>query len=356
MDIPPDPPGSHPDAPRREQRPRLTPLTAALLIPAFSGVVLAGVWMATHAKATKSPTAVTTPTPGGPTTPPGPSPLPYVWPVEDGGSVDPDQAYGRLAITAPAAPYPALTASLVAGASVPPPGRPDQRRGTVQHVKALDQATIDTVAAHLGARVAPTSSGIGITWTDIGLNYDPAISTFTWSPSGTLANLPLVPRDNDTAARAARGWLLERGLVDPMAPVVATQVSHGDLAAFATWNVIVPHLAGQSDATQITMTVSAGARVSTVSIAHPVVVGGATYRVVSWETAWAQVQAGRSKDITGWYTDTPVDLHVDKVQITARLVQTGSGTYVIPAYSFADSASRITVYWPALDPADYTPP
>jgi hypothetical protein len=141
-----------------------------------------------------------------------------------------------------------------------------------------------------------------------------------------------------------------------MAPVVASQVSHGDLAAFATWNVVVPHLAGQSDATQITMTVSAGARVSTVIIVHPVVAGGATYPVVSWEKAWAQVQAGRSKDITGWYTATPVDLHIDTVQMTVRQVQTADGAYVIPAYSFADSASRITVYWPALDPGDYTPP
>jgi hypothetical protein len=318
----------------------------------MSGVVLAGIWLASHAKATKAPTAVATPFAG----PTSPSPLPYVWRPEDGGTVDPDRAYGHLSITDPAVSYPTLTASLVPNAAVPPPGRPDQRRGVVQRINALDQATIDAVAAHLGARPAPAPIGRVITWSDIGLMFDQATATFTWTPSGQAAILPLVPRNNDTAAEAARRWLLQRGLVDPMAPVVATQVSRGDLAAFATWAVIVPHLGGQSDVTQITLTVSASARVSTVNIVHPLVVGGATYPVVSWETAWAQVQAGRSKDITGWYTSTPANLHVDKVQITTRQVRTTSGTYAIPAYAFTDSASRITVYWPALDPTDFTPP
>jgi hypothetical protein len=74
-----------------------------------------------------------------------------------------------------------------------------------------------------------------------------------WLASHTRATLPLVPRDDATAAQAARGWLLQRGLVQPRQPLVARQVSRGDLAAFATWQVTVPQLGSESDVTAMTM-------------------------------------------------------------------------------------------------------
>lgn len=334
--------------------PRLTPLTAALLIPALFAVVLAGLWLATHTKAERSPSSVK---PSPTSAPPAPTAWPYVWPAEDGGSVDPPNAYGHLAFSAPTAGAPQVTATLAANAVAPPPGRPDPRTGIVQRVATLDRGIVWGIALRLGVRAAqPQFNGDEITWPGTGLAYNGTTATFTWLNNSPDAILPLVPRDNDTAASAARQWLLARGLVEAMAPVVANQVSRGDLAAFATWHVVVPHLGGQSDVTEITMTVSASGRLSDLRIVHPVVQGTSAYPIVDWEKAWAQVQAGRARDVDGAASDTPITLHVDRIQATARMEQSDGASYVVPAYAFTDSASGVTVYWPALDPSTYTAP
>jgi hypothetical protein len=348
MDERPEPPAQE----RDQRRPRLTPLTAALLIPALALAVLATLWLGTHARGDRNPTATNNATPTAPIA----TPWPLAWPPEGGGTVDPSNAYGRLAIasTTPAPPH--YTATLLTTASVPPPGRPDARRGTVQRTTPLNQITIEAVADRLGARAAPVQQGARTIWPDTNLSYDAATSTFAWQPNSKDGALPSAPRDNDSAARAARDWLLQHGLVEPLAPVVATQVSRGDLAAFATWQITVPHLAGQSDVTEITMSVSQSGLFTNLVIVHPVVTGAATYPVITWDKAWAQVQAGRARDVVAAGADTVGEVRVDLVQLTARLVPTATGSYVVPAYSFTDTATHVTLYWPALDPSQYTLP
>jgi hypothetical protein len=336
------------DGPRR----RLTPLTAALLIPALALAVLAMLWLGTHARGDRNPTVTINPTPTAPIA----TPWPLVWPPEGGGTVDPSSAYGRLAIAGTTPAPPQYSATLLATASVPPPGRPDARRGTVQRTKPLNQTTVEAVAQRLGARAAPVPQGTRSVWPDTNLAYDAATSSFTWQPNSKDGALPSAPRDNDSAARAARDWLLQHGLVEPLAPVVATQVSHGDLAAFTTWQITVPHLAGQSDVTEITMSVSQSGLFSNLVIVHPVVSGAATYPVITWDRAWAQVQSGRARDVVAAGAGTVGAVHVDLVQLTTRLVPTATGSYVIPAYSFTDTATHVTLYWPALDPSQYTLP
>ena len=341
MDEQPDPPAF-----------RLSPLTAALLIPLLCAAVLAAVWVGSHAR---SDTRTSVANPTAQPTPPGPTPWPLAWRPEDGGSVDPRVAYGPLAIAPPSIPPPHYTATLAADASVPPPERPDPRAGTVQHLRPLDQETVDGIAQRLGSLARSTTQGDQWVWPDAGIAYDPATATFRAQLNSRDGALPFTPRNTDGAARAAQAWLAQRGLVEAMAPVAAVQVSRGDLAAFPTWQVTVPHLAGQSDATEITLTVSGTGQASNVVIVHPVVLGAAVYPIVDWEKAWAQVQAGRARDV-----DAPgsaaesLDLHVDTVRMTARIVQTASGPYVIPAWAFTDSADRVTLYWPALDPSEYT--
>lgn len=341
MDEQPDPPSL-----------RLSPLTAALLIPALCAAVLASLWLGSHARSTDRPTATTSPT--AIATPPGPTPWALAWHPEDGGSVDPRTAYGTLAIDAPATPPPHYTATLTADASVPPPERPDPRAGTVQHLRPLDQETVDGVAQRLGSLARSTTQGNEWVWPDAGISFDPATATFRAQLNSRDGALPFTPRDTDSAARAAQAWLLQRGLVEAMAPVAAVQVSRGDLAAFPTWQVTVPHLAGQSDATEITLTVSGTGQASNVVIVHPVVLGAAVYPIVDWEKAWAQVQAGRAHDVDTPGPATTLDLHVDAVRMTSRIVQTRTGPYTIPTWAFTDSTDRTTLYWPALDPAWYT--
>ncbi|HXA27448.1 MAG TPA: hypothetical protein VN193_01765 [Candidatus Angelobacter sp.] len=335
--------------------PRLTPLSAALLIPAVCLVVLASAWVATHAKGDRSPTAISNPQPTAVGTP-SPTPWPLAWPAEDGGTVDPATAYGRLAITWPSSPPPTYTATLTASASVPPAGLTGARPGTVQRTVSLPQTTVDAVAARLGAVGPPSHTGTRMVWPDTNLDYDAATSTFTWQPNSRDGALPSVPRDNDSAASAAREWLLQRGLIEPLAPVVATQVSRGDLAAFTTWQITVPHLSGQSAVTEITMMVSQSGLFTDLVVVHPVVAGAAPYPMVTWQQAWAEVQAGRARDFESGGLDSAGRLNVDLVQLTTRQVGTATGGYVIPAYSFTDSARHVTAYWPALDPAQYTLP
>ena len=341
MDEQPDPPAF-----------RLSPLTAALLIPALCAAVLASLWLGSHARSPDRPTAVTSPTHKA--TPPGPTPWPLAWRPEDGGSVDGRADYGVLAIDAPRTPPPQYTATLDPHASVPPPERPDPRSGTVQHLRPLDQETVDAVAQRLGSLARASIRGDEWVWPDAGITFDPATATFRAQLNSRDGALPFTPRTTDTAARAAQAWLLQRGLVEAMAPVAAVQVSSGDLAAFPTWNVTVPHLAGQSDATEITLSVSGTGQASDVQIVHPVVLGAAPYPITDWEKAWAQVQAGRARDVDGPPGAPTLDLHIDTVRMTARIVQTSTGPYVIPAWAFSASASRTTLYWPALDPAWYT--
>lgn len=338
MDEQPDPPPF-----------RLSPLTAALLIPALCLAVLAALWAGSHARDPARPTATTIPTPH-----PTATPWPLVWPAEDGGNVDTRGAYGILAIESPATAPQRYTATLDPHAAVPPPERPDPRTGTVQRLRPLDQATVDGVARRLGSLGQPGRQGTSLVWPDAGISYDPATSTFHAGPDSLDGRLPVTPRDTAGATSAAEGWLLQRGLVDPMAPVAAVQVSNGDSAAFPTWQVTVPHLAGESDATEITLIVSGTGLASDVVLVHPVVVGAAPYPIVDWEKAWAQVQAGRARDVENAGADAFPDLHVDSVRLTARIVQTRTGPYVIPAWAFTDSSDRVTVYWPALDPSQYT--
>lgn len=334
---------------------RLTPLSAALLIPAVCLVVLASVWLATHAKGDRNPAAITNPPPTA-VSAPSPTPWPLAWPAEDGGTIDAATAYGHLAITWPPGPPPAYTATLTTGATAPPAGLTGARPGTVQRTVTLPQTTVDAVAARLGAVGPPSRTGTRTAWPDTNLAYDAATTTFTWQPNSRDGALPAVPRDNDSAASAAREWLLQRGLIEPLAPVVATQVSRGDLAAFTTWQITVPHLSGQSAVTEITMMVSQSGLFTNLVVVHPLVAGAAPYPVVTWQQAWAEVQAGRARDFESGGPDTAGRLNVDLVQLTTRQVGTASGVYVIPAYSFTDSARHVTAYWPALDPAQYTLP
>ncbi len=343
MDLQPDPP------PRR-----LSPLTAALLIPALGLAVVATLWVGSHAKGDPHPVATTSPT--SLPTPPGPTPWQLVWPFEDGGSVDRQGAYGVLAIVPRSAPPPHFIATLASNATVPPPERPDPRIETVQHVRTLDAQTVAGIAQRLGSLAQPTLRDGVIAWPDAGIVFDPSTSTFTAQLDSRDSTLPFAPRDTAGATSAADSWLVQRGLVEPIAPLGVVQLSRGDLAAFPTWRVVVPHLAGQSDATEITLTVSGGSGlVANLTIVHPVVTGAAPYPIVDWEKAWAQVQAGHALDVDSPGAATDLLLSVDHVALTAHIVQTrGGATYVIPAYAFSDTASGATVYWPALDPAWYT--
>jgi len=345
MDADTDPPPS---------RWRLTPLTAALLIPALALAVGASLWLGSHARGDRSPTAVATSNPNSIVTL---TPWLLAWPAEDGGTVDRSEAYGVLAIQAPAGPGPRYTATLDPAAAAPPSGG-TARQGAVQRTFPLDDSTVGAVAERVGTTHATMVQGMRSSWPDIGLEYDASTSTFTWQPAAAEAVLPAVPRDSDSAAAAARTWLLQRGLIAPLAPVVATQVSHGDLAAFPTWQVIVPHGGGESAVTEIAMTVSASGRFSELTIVHPLVAETSAYPLVDWPAAWAQVQAGRARDVSnaaGAGTAT-LTVHVDAVRLTARLVQTTTGSDVVPAWSFTDTASHTTLYWPALDPSTYTLP
>jgi hypothetical protein len=356
MDEQPDPPPPlDGDADEQDRPPRrLSPLTLALLLPALGVALVAALWAGSHARG--EPTATTGPRPTAGATP-GPTPWPPAWLDEDGGSVDQPNAYGSLAIAVPSTPPPAYTATLDPGATVPSPGRPDARHATVQRIRPLDPQTVAAIAVRLGALAPPQQQGAVTVWGDTDLRYDAAGSTFTWQPNSSDGRLPFDPRDTDGAASAARQWLLQRGLVESLAPVVATQVSDGNQAAFATWDITVPHLAGQSLVTEITMGVSASGLIGSVTIAHPVVMGAASYPIVDWEKAWAEVRKGRSRDVVvQGAAAAAYDLHVDRVQVAARLVHTPQGDYVIPAYGFTDSAARVTVYWPALDPSQYTLP
>lgn len=344
MDEQPDPPPF-----------RLSPLTAALLIPALCLAVVATLWLGTHAKGDPRPVAITSPTAAP--TPPGPTPWPQVWPAEDGGTVDALSAYGVLTLAPPTNAPPQYTAILAPNASVPLPERPDPRIATVQRIRPLDAQTVDGIAARLGSFAQPTAGPGGtLTWPDALVRYTPATSTITAGLNSKDGLLPLVPRDADTAERATQAWLVQRGLVDPMAPVAAVQLSNGESASFATWQVTVPHLAGQSDATEITMVVSASGLADTLTIAHPIVLGAAPYPIVDWEKAWAQVQAGRARDIdqVGDAAPGPLHLTIDGVALTSRIVQTRNGPFIIPVYAFLDTANRTALYWPALDPAQYT--
>jgi hypothetical protein len=332
---------------------RPSPLTLALLLPAIGLAVAALLWLGSHARGDRQPTS-TRPTASATA---GPTPWPLAWRPEDGGSLDPATAYGRLALQPPTTPPPPYTATLNADATVPPPGRPDPRRGAVQRITPLDTSSIAAIAIRLGPTAAPTQQGTVTRWPDTRLTYDAATSTFTWQPTLREGVLPATPRDTNSAAAAARDWLLQRGLVEPLAPVVATQVSRGNQAAFPTWRITAPHLGGQSLVTEITMTVSASGSLSDMVIAHPVVAGASSYPVVDWEKAWAVVQTGRSNDIEAPTAgSTPYSLHIDSVQLNSRLVHTATGAYVLPAYAFIDSAAHVTVWWPALDPAQYTLP
>lgn len=344
MDEQPDPPSL-----------RLSPLTAALLIPALCAAVLASLWLASHTKSTDRPTATTSP--NALPSPPGPSPWPVVWPPEDGGTVDAQTAYGVLDIVPPSTAPPRYTASLAANATVPPPERPDPRRETVQRIRPLDQATVTGIARRLGDFSEPTVHDGLLTWPGSGIVFDPATSTITTAGlDARQSALPSTPHDTASATGAADSWLVQRGLAEPIAPLGVVQLSRGDLAAFPTWEVVVPHLAGQSDATEITMTVSGGSGLlSRLTIVHPIVAGAAPYPVVDWEKAWAQVQTGRARDVEDPGGGSDLLLTIDHVALTARIVQTrAGGAYVIPSWAFTDSASRTTLYWPALDPAWYT--
>jgi hypothetical protein len=333
---------------------RISPLAAALLIPALFLAGLATLWLSTHAKGDPRLTATTSPT--AQPVPPGPTPWPQVWPPEDGGNVDNQAAYGVLTIEPPASAPLHYTATLDPHAAVPPPERPDPRIGTVQRLRPLDQQTVDALAARLGSLDRPVDASGLAAWPDIGAVYDGRTSTFTAPQLDSRdGRLPTNPRDTAGASAATEAWLVQHGLADPMAPLAAVQVSRGDLAAFPTWQVTVPHLAGQSDASEITMTVSGSGQVSNLVIVHPVVLGAAPYPILDWEKAWAQVQAGKARDADGADPSSgPATLVINRVALTARIVQTPSGPYVIPAYAFTDTASRTTLYWPALDPSQYT--
>ncbi|HZS13127.1 MAG TPA: hypothetical protein VFC09_00885 [Candidatus Dormibacteraeota bacterium] len=334
---------------------RLSPLTAALLIPALCLAVVATLWLGSHVRGA-APRATTTPNAVLPSASAGPTPWPLVWPGEDGGSDDPQRAYGVLAIV-PAGSGPlGYTATLDANAALPAP-QAEGATGSVQRLQPLPLPTAEAIALRLGSATQPTESNGLTDWPDIGAVYAGLTSTFRVprldAPGGRLASNP---RDTAGAASAAAAWLVQHGLTDPMAPVAAVQVSRGDLAAFPTWQITAPHLSGQSDATEITMTVSGSGQVSNLVIVHPLVAGAAQYPTVDWQAAWAQVQAGRARDVdsAAGGDGVPATLHIDRVALTARIVQTRSGAFVVPAYGFTDSASRVTLYWPALDPSTYT--
>jgi hypothetical protein len=336
---------------RRFNPPRLTALTAALLIPGILAVVLAGIWLASHAKST--PTVATNPTPTAAA--PTPAPLPYVWPQESGGTLDPPRAYGRIALAAPSGPAPGhLDASIAADATVPP-ARIAGTLDFVERVTPPDAATVEAIAARLAPRAGSTTDR-GITvWGGGALRYDAGRADFAWQPAAA-AGLPLVPRDLTTAVEASVEWLHGKGLSDAFVPTAARQVSNGDRAAFATWIVTVPHLGGQSAAAVTTMLVSASGLIGRLDMVHPIVLAKSQYPLADWHEAWTHVQAGNVYSISATGAGFPIPLHVDSVQVTSQVVQTDRGAAVIPMYAFADSASGTTAYWPALTPADYTLP
>ncbi|HEV7678077.1 MAG TPA: hypothetical protein VGQ42_05880 [Candidatus Dormibacteraeota bacterium] len=338
---------------RRFDSPRLTPLTAALLIPAVLAVVLAGIWLTSHAKGTPS-VAVSTPTPSAA---PTPVPMAYVWPQESGGISDPGRAYGRITLVRPPGPAPGrIEPTLAVDATVPPAqlaGKPD----FVERILPPDPATVQAIAARLAPRSPGSTSGATTIWLNGRLQYDADRSAFSWQPLGNRGTLPLVPRDLSTAVRAAVQWLSGEGLTEAFVPAVGRQVSRGDSAAFATWRVSVPHGGGESGATQTTLVVSANGLVSRLDIVHPTVVARSAYPLGDWRDAWTHLQAGSAYSVdAGVGAGVPIPLRIDSVQVTSRVVQTDRGPAVIPMYAFADSGAGATAYLPALAATDYTLP